>query len=156
MYTMWHYVHNVALCILRWNGFGKVGKTRSFRNRKQALQQKFKDAEVIWFCFCENIDILEQEILQKLQHMGALVKHPESNEIFDPNILSFEQVRNEIERLANEINSHWSSKNEKKMVQRDYLKFATTFFEPLIPFAEEDPKAYIQVLEKILDGFEKI
>lgn len=135
---------------------GKVGKTRSFRNRKQAFAQKFEDSQVLWFCFCENIDILEQEILQKLDHMGALVKNQGSIEIFDPKIISFEAVRQEIERLANEINLRCVPKNDKRNLQQDYLNFARTIVDPLLPFAKENPKAYIQLVEKLLEGFEKI
>lgn len=88
---------------------------------------------------------MEQEILQKLEHLGALVKNSDSVEIFDPSIISFEDVRAEIERLANEINFQWAPKNEKRGVQQSYLKFTTTALEPLVPFAKENRNAYYYI-----------
>jgi hypothetical protein len=108
-----------------------------------------KNSKIIWFCFCENIDLLEQEILQKLDHIGALVKNSNSNEIFDPNIISFDEIRQEISRLAEQINFQLSANTQKSAVQQDYLKFATTLLELLLPFAKEDPKNYMQFVEKI-------
>ncbi len=147
---------NGYVYLLKWNQFGKVGKTRSLRNRKQTLQQKFKDAELFWFCFCENIDFLEREILEKLQHLGALVKTDESTEIFDPTIISFDAVRHEIQRLADEINSQSPAKTEKFSVQSEYLNWAATVIQPLEGFAKQNPQAYVQFIEKLLEGFEKI
>lgn len=147
---------NGYIYLLQWNDLGKVGKTRFLRKREKALQQKFKDGILIWFSFCENIDLLEREILQKLKHMGALVKNQGSREIFDPKIISFEQVQQEISRLAEQINSQSARKSEKTLVQKEYLEFATYIVEPILPLGKEEPKAYIAFIEKILNGFEKI
>lgn len=139
--------------LLRWKNFGKVGKTRSMKNRKQSLLQKFKEGELIWFCFCQNIDLLEREILEKLGQLGALIKHPESVELFDPTIISFEEVQEEIDRLAKKINGQYSNDHDRIVLKQEYTKAAQAVVDLLKPLSKEYPKESIHLLEQVFVNF---
>jgi hypothetical protein len=138
--------------LLKWNQFGKVGKTRSLVVRKQSLQQQFKESEIVWFCFCQNIDVLEREILEKLRQLSALVKVDGSTEIFDPAIVSFDTIQKELKRLCIQINRQYNSESERLVLKQTYLEFAKS----LVPFLDKNSDTSIEIIQELLVGFRNL
>lgn len=139
--------------LLRWENLVKVGKTRSISTRKQGLQQRYKNSEMIWYCTCENIDLLEREILGKLEQMGALVKTEGSLELFDPTLISLDEVKDEIERLARKIDKQYTQEHERIHLKQEYTKLASATLELTRELANEYPKESLELLELVFLGF---
>ena len=149
--------------LLRWQSpedqqiYGKVGKTKMITTRKQQLSKEFKTSEMIWFCECSNMDILEREILEKLSHLGSLLQHPDSQELFDPERTSFEEVQQELERLCRRINKYYENH-----ARDDYTNLGTATVNLLTKLTEKDllTSTHISdtllILKEIYQGFDEL
>lgn len=139
---------------------GKVGKTRYLQTRKNAFQSQFKEnVELVWFCFSFNMDVVEREILYKLNHMNALVNYQSLTEVFDPKVISFDELFAEIQRLVEVTNTQWEASEKKYEVQLEYLKFANRVVESTKQLANENPEkfqSFVDMVDKMLTRFEKI
>ena len=145
--------------LLRWQSpadqktYGKVGKTKMMTSRKQQLSKEFKSSEMVWFCECSNMDILEREILEKLSHLGSLTPHPDSQELFDPERTSFEEVQQELERLCQRINKYYeiNLRHEYTQLGRATVNLLTQLTEKKLLAAEHIADTLL-ILKEIHQG----
>lgn len=132
-----------------WNhqgkAYGKIGKTRELKKRNQTLSSEFKGLRIRWFCECLQMDILETQILEKLKLIGALIENEFSRELFDPSIISFEEVQTEIQRLKEVIDRDYQNSSDVERVE--LAKLALNIIEKV---TNDQEKQYALEMVKLL------
>jgi hypothetical protein len=145
--------------LLRWGNLGKVGKTRSIPNRKQFLIQRFKEAEILWYCQCHQVDFVEREILQKLEQLGAVGKQEGSVEVFDPQVISFLEVQEEIQRLVEKIDRNgpfapqYTTETDRILLKQQYTELANSVVQYLGTLSPKVENESIQLLKQVFVNF---